>query len=275
MKKLKFFCPHWGSKHLPFQDFAAKAKADGYDGLEMGMPLDAEQRKHYLDVLKDYELELLGQQWEANESDFNKYKTRYEKQLVNLIEAEPVLINSQTGKDYFSRDQNLFLLNLAENLSREGQIPIVHETHRGKFSFACHILAQFLEWQPEFRLCLDVSHWFNVAESDLTDQEQNLQRALSRTSHIHARVGHTQSAQVSDPRLPEWKFFLDRHLAIWDQVVAHWKSEEKSVYTFTPEFGPEPYMNLTPFTRQPVTSQWEVNLYMKNLLQQRYKDHSD
>ena len=42
------------------------------------------------------------------------------------------------------------------------------------------------------------------------------------------------------------------------------------VFTITPEFGPWPYMPALPFTRQPITSQWEVNVYMRDLLKKRY-----
>lgn len=268
--ELKFYCPHWGSKHLPFRDFSKKVKESGYDGVEMGLPLNKPEKKEILSALQDYDLKLLGQHWETNESDFNKYKSDYQKRIENLLESNPVLINSQTGKDYFAQEQNLELIDLAGRLSKNTQTKIVHETHRGKFSFACHITGNYLQAKSTLELCLDVSHWFNVAESDLQDQENNLQLAIERTGHLHARVGHTQSAQVVHPGLPEYQSFLDLHLSIWEKVIAHNKNKGKKRFTITPEFGPYPYMVMVPFTNQPLASQWELNLYMKSLLQERY-----
>ena len=40
--------------------------------------------------------------------------------------------------------------------------------------------------------------------------------------------------------------------------------------TVTPEFGPYPYMPILPYTRQPIVSQWEVNVHMMQLLRERY-----
>ena len=40
--------------------------------------------------------------------------------------------------------------------------------------------------------------------------------------------------------------------------------------TITPEFGPPPYLVTLPFTQQPLTDQWAVNVFMMNLLKERY-----
>lgn len=268
--EVKFYCPHWGSKHLPFQKFVAKVKEGGFQGVEMSLPLDRTERNEILSMLKDFELELIGQHWETNEKDFRKYKPKYEKHIRKLFEGNPVFINSQTGKDYFTFDQNLELIQMAQKLSSEAGIKIIHETHRGKFSFACHILAPFLEKDQDFRLCLDVSHWFNVAESDLNDQQENLKAAIARTDHIHSRVGFSQGPQINDPRGSEWNDILNQHLEVWDQVIEHHRAAGSPVFTITTEFGPPPYMPVVPLTRQPITSQWEVNIFMKDLLRIRY-----
>jgi len=40
--------------------------------------------------------------------------------------------------------------------------------------------------------------------------------------------------------------------------------------TFLAEFGPIDYMPAIPFTRQPVANQWEINVWMMELLRGRY-----
>jgi hypothetical protein len=48
-------------------------------------------------------------------------------------------------------------------------------------------------------------------------------------------------------------------------VAAH-RQAGSPTFTITTEFGPDPYMPALPFTRQPVTSQWDVNVFMMELL---------
>ena len=47
-----------------------------------------------------------------------------------------------------------------------------------------------METIPELRITFDVSHWCNVSESLLQDQQETVDMALQRVDHIHARIGH-------------------------------------------------------------------------------------
>ncbi len=70
--------------------------------------------------------------------------------------------------------------------------------------YAAHVTKQYIEKYPELKLTLDISHWCNVHESLLQDQQDTVNKALDRTEHIHARIGHQEGPQVNDPRAPEW-----------------------------------------------------------------------
>lgn len=268
--KMLFFCPLWGCEDEPFEDFARKVKVAGYDGVEMGFPCDAKQKNHLLQILKDEGLLLIAQHWQTQTSDFNSHKDEYEKHLRNLVDTGALFINSQTGKDFFSFEQNAELIELAKTISDESNVKIIHETHRGKFSFAAHIAMRFIESIEHLRIGLDISHWFCVAESMLVDQPGAIELALSRTEHIHARVGFAEGPQIPDPRADEWQQTLDRHIELWDQVIQRHRELKRDVFTITPEFGPFPYMTAQPFTRMPISDQWQINQYMKNLLAERY-----
>jgi hypothetical protein len=122
--------------------------------------------------------------------------------------------------------------------------------------------------QP-LRLTLDISHWCNVHESLLDDQEDTVALALSRTDHIHTRIGHAEGPQVNDPRAPEWKDAVAAHVGWWDRVVEIKRKEGKRLTMLT-EFGPPDYLPALPFTRQPVANQWEINKYMLDTLRKRY-----
>jgi hypothetical protein len=121
----------------------------------------------------------------------------------------------------------------------------------------------------DLNITFDVSHWCNVHESLLEDQQDTLALALDRVGHIHARIGHPEGPQVNDPRAPEWKHAVDSHFAWWDAVVDK-KRKQGKLITFLTEFGPADYMPTLPYTRQALADQWEINVHMLRTLRARY-----
>jgi sugar phosphate isomerase/epimerase len=276
--RILFFCPFWGlaqpyveAFREPVRPLLEKIKAAGYDGVETHLPFASAQKKEFLNLLKAYDLALIAQHWAATGHTAREYLPDFEKHLYNAAEAEALFINSQTGKDFFTFDENVRILERAFAIGQETSVKVVHETHRGKFSFHGRTLLPYLERFPDLRLTADFSHWCNVSESLLQDQGAIVQQAVGRADHIHSRVGHSQAAQVNDPRAPEWGEALDCHLAWWDAIVAAHQRAGSPTFTITTEFGPDPYMPALPFTRQPVTSQWDANVFMMELLRKRYE----
>ncbi|MEX2567715.1 MAG: TIM barrel protein [Cyclobacteriaceae bacterium] len=265
---IKFYAPLWGNTR-PFEEFCKNVKEAGYDGVEMELPWNAAEKDKLLDILKDFQLELIGQYYQSFEADPKENVKSYERYLRHLISADPVLINGQTGKDFFDFEGNLRHFKVAQELSDHSGIPITHETHRGKCLYSAPIAQNYLQRLPWLRICLDISHWCNVHESLLEDQKEAVELAISRTDHIHSRVGHPEGPQVNDPRAPEWAAALQAHLEWWDQVVQHHRKQE-NMLRITTEFGPFPYMPTVPYTQVPIANQWEINVYMMNLLKQRY-----
>tara|TARA_R110002049_G_scaffold232088_2_gene404632 strand:+ start:1253 stop:2071 length:819 start_codon:yes stop_codon:yes gene_type:complete len=270
--KIEFYYPRWGSEHLEWDVFLKNVKNAGYDGIEYALAsnISKEELRRISEKLKGHDLKLILQHFDTYESDFKKHCTAYANWLDLVKPIEVVKINSQTGKDFFSFDENNQLIALAQEFAIANGIEICHETHRNKFSFACHITKPYLENNPELKITLDVSHWVTVAESYLEDQTESMALALSRTEHIHVRVGHTQGPQVTDPRAPEWQEALNHHLLWWDKIVERKKLNNDDVLTITTEFGPPPYMMTQPFTTKPLASQWDINECIKDLLKKRY-----
>ena len=267
--KISFFCPRWGQAHISWEVFLYSVKSAGYDGIEASVPGDDNETAEMLAGLAKYDLKLIGQHWETVEPEFEKHYEEYEIRLRNLAAIKPILINSQTGKDHYSFEQNKKLISLAEEVAKETGIPVIHETHRGKFSFAAHITKQYLQNIAGLRITLDISHWCNTAESLLYDQQEAVDLAISRTDHIHARVGFAEGPQITDPRDPEWNDALQFHLQCWDKIIEVKKANGQPI-TITPEFGPYPYMINLPFTKQAIANQWDINEHMMNLLRERY-----
>lgn len=264
---LKIMATNWGFRGS-FEDFCQQAQAAGYDGVEIWVPQEPRERERVLAVLGKHNLAfgLLVGGWDA---DFQKHLASFESSLGKAISLQPLYINCHSGRDWFSFEQNEQFLEITFQASRDSKIPIYHETHRGRMLFAAHVTRQFLEKKPALRLTLDISHWCNVHESLLGDQSETVQLALLRTDHVHARVGHAEGPQVSDPRAPEWETALSAHLAWWDKVV-EWKAAAGQPLTMLTEFGPPHYLPALPYTQQPVADQWAINAHMKDLLRKRY-----
>ena len=268
--EIKYFCSIWGMEHIPKEKVFCRIRDAGFDGVEMGIPLDDKERDQVSRLLNEHDLLLVAQQYESTGNTFELYKEDYQRYLFNAASLRPLFINSQTGRDYFSFDENISLIKMADEIARQTQVKIVHETHRGKFAFSPYIALSYFRALRDLRIAADFSHWCNVSESLLQDQKKNVNYAIERVDHIHARIGHSQAAQVTDPRAPEWKSALDAHLEWWDKIVDVHQKKKTEILTITPEFGPYPYMQSLPYTQCPVANQWEINMFMKEFLAKRY-----
>ncbi|SEK39180.1 sugar phosphate isomerase/epimerase family protein [Parapedobacter koreensis] len=264
---ISYFCTDWG-RSVPWDEFCKQVKEAGFDGVETWVPADSTTRKEMKAALTKYDLSYIFL-CTGSGPDFDTYLGAYKSGLIQAAALKPVLINSHTGKDHFSFAQNEALIAVADSISRVTGIPLTHETHRGRFSFAAHVTREYLERLPYLQLTLDISHWCTVHESMLDDQPEAVALALQRTGHIHARVGHPEGPQVNDPRAPEWQDIVQRHLAWWDTIAAAHREQHKPL-TITTEFGPPDYLPTLPYTRQPLADQWEINKYMLNLLKSRF-----
>lgn len=267
---INFYIPRWGNRHLLWADFALKAKEAGYVGVEAGLPIDEEEKLAMFDALSSTGLSWIGQHFETATTDFKEHAKQFESRLYALAAAKPLFINSQTGKDFFTFEQNSELIAIAARIATETGLLILHETHRGKFSFCTTATVNYLLKYPDLKLTADFSHWCCVAESYLQNQQEAVDLAISRTAHFHARVGFPGGPQVNNPAAPEWKEALDFHCQWWDAIVQRHLALKANKLTITCEFGPYPYMPQLPFSQNDVSDLWEVNLFMKNFLQKRY-----
>lgn len=264
---IKVYATRWGYQGS-MDDFCKHVKSEGYDGVEDWLPGDKSQEEALFEALDKYNLSFAALAGSGGAS-FSDHKESYVRNLQRAISKKPDFINCHAGRDFFSFEQNKELILLAIELSTQAGIPIYQETHRGRMLFAAHVCKPFLDNISDLRLTLDVSHWCAVAESLLGNQQQTITEALNRTDHVHARIGHEEGAQVPEPRAPEWQKAKDAHYEWWDKVVALKKAKGETL-TVTPEFGPANYMWTTPYTRQPLANQWEINAHMMNEWRKRY-----
>lgn len=268
--KLKVLATNWGFDGT-MDAFCAKAKKEGYNGIENWWPENKNEQDEMFAALKMHKLEIgfLYGAWQTNPAEHLSHFKKVMDDIAKQKIQSPLYINLHSGRDYFSFDDNKKFIECTNALAKDTGIPIYHETHRGRMLYAAHVAKDFIHKYPELKLTLDISHWCNVHESLLDDQPETIELALQRTEHIHARIGYAEGPQVNDPRAPEWEGTVKQHFAWWDKVVER-KKKNGETMTFLTEFGPPLYMPTLPYTLQTVSNQWDINVYMLQLLRKRY-----
>jgi sugar phosphate isomerase/epimerase len=268
--QLKVLATNWGFEGT-LRDYITKVKQEGYDGIEIWWPMEERELTELAGLLNENDLEagfLCGAQDINYTEHFNFFKKMVEAAASNRL-IKPLYINCHSGRDYFTYEQNKSFIDFTIALSKKTGIKILHETHRSRIMYAAPAGRNYFDKIPDLRITFDVSHWCNVSESLLANQDETMKIALERTDHIHARIGHPEGPQVNDPRAPEWKEALDAHLAWWDKVV-EMKKASGDTLTILTEFGPADYMPTEPYSRKPLADQWGINVFMKDLLRKRY-----
>lgn len=273
--EIKILSPQWGHEHIKLETFLEKIRCAGFDGIDTWLPADKLQKRILFNYLQQHELYIVTHQHQATGNTFKEFMVSFVKNLHSCADPGPLLINSHTGRDYFSFEQNLALVDAAQEFSEKTGIAVCHETHRGRLGYSPQMISQFFESRGNFCITADFSHWVCVTESMLENFEPVLDEAIKRTRHIHARVGFEQGPQVADPMAPEWKYALDHFLVWWDKIVSVNIKAGRQVLPISTEFGPVPYMPAIPYTLQPLADQFNVNCSMKDLLNNRYRRTAD
>ena len=271
--QIQYICPFWGCEQDAADVFTGKVLMEGYDGIEINLPpLTSSFTKLFMAQLADVfdnnrNFIFIPQQLtEPVNEPVDAYIKRMQQSLTELCALQPSFINSHTGKDYFSFDDNCRVLEAVLEISKSTGVRILHETHRGRFSFHAASLLPYLTKFPEMELVADFSHFCTVSESLLQDQEEIIRQIIPHVSHIHARIGHEQGPQVNDPAAPEWQHHFTRFEAWWQAIITAKEKQGWKNFTITPEHGPFPYMPQAPYSKHPLSNQWQNNVYIMNRL---------
>ncbi len=268
--KILYAKSKWEVWNEPTEKFLQKVKADGFDSTEFYLNEGPDSPEQLVSLHDKYGLKLIAQ-IVTEGKNFQEHYDSLSRLAEKVLDCRPILVNCQPGRDYFSFDENIKILERLVELSEETGILFTAETHRGRSTYSLIETVKYLEALPKLCLTTDVSHWMVVHESDLSAQTDSLEAAVSRSRHIHARVGYEEGPQVADPRAPEWEAHLDNHLSIWQRIVDNCRATGMEYLTVTPEFGPPKYMHTLPFSNEPVADAWEINSAMKQILIERLK----
>lgn len=178
--QLKVLSPIWGHEHLDQKVFLEKIRLAGYDGVDLWLPRDSHLKQALFTYLEKFQMVIVTHQYLAEGATFSKFKRSYLENLIRCAEAKPLLINSHTGRDYFSFDQNIKLFDIAANFSQKTSIRVAHETHRGRALFSPGATLSFLNVCDILQITADLSHWACVTESILENFEEILSLTLKK-----------------------------------------------------------------------------------------------
>jgi hypothetical protein len=267
--EIKIFGPTWGLlEGSSLEEKVRTLHKAGFQGVETDVPTSPAERDRFCAVLEELGMGLIVQVYTSGNSPMEHARS-FEEQYRNAVPTRPWMVNSHTGKDYYSLAENQGIYRHASRLEAELGVPVVHEIHRGRATFNTRATAALIEAMPQSRFVADFSHWCVVHESLLQDQSEDVNLAIAHCYHIHARVGHGEGPQVNDPRAPEWKEALEIHMGWWQKIIDARRAEGIKAMPVTPEFGPPAYLPTLPYTRMPVVDQFEVNCFMKDLVREK------
>jgi hypothetical protein len=258
----------WGMPG-PLADSIRQIAEAGYTGVEAPLPAP-EQEQQFRELLERYRLDYIAMVFSGGK-DASEHIHSIEQQVERARGFSPLLINSHSARDVMSFEEQLRFFARALELEQQLGIAIGHETHRGRAMFTPWATSRLLQELPELKLVADFSHWVCVCESLLPDMEGYLEQAISRTIHIHGRVGYAQGPQVPDPSAPEYAAELAAHMGWWERIVTAREKQGAKRITFTPEFGPPGYMHTLPHTNVPVADLWKVCLWMRDYAEEKLR----
>lgn len=251
--QLKCFRSLWGVD-LPLEQSLPEFKARGYTGIEAAIVFTADfQQLHHL--AQEQGLEIIAgvlTAFPATERTPEAHLQALKDQVEMALPFQPVLFNVQGGCDHWTESEQDQFYSAALEFAATLPVPLAFETHRGQPTFTPWTTARILKKFPELRLTCDLSHWVNVCERLLDDQEENIRLAAQHALHIHSRVGYEEGPQVTDPAAPEFALHLSTHEKWWRWM---WEAQQKrgqAFTTLTPEFGPPTYQHTLPVSGEPV-----------------------
>lgn len=260
--EIKFFKATWGMEAIPTLDERLGMIADaGYDGIEINVT--GEIPAELPDLLDKYNLEWVAQLIYDRADDLVEA-------MEKIAPHKPVLFGVHPGRDNYSFDEGGAFFEKALEAENRLGIPVAHETHRHRLFYSPFVTREYLNRFPDLRINADFSHWTCVCESLLEDIDDTIELAISRAIHIHARVGHPEGPQVSDPRDPDFARHQELFQGWWDRIRAAREKAGAASLIVVPEYGPPGYMQTLPFTKQPVTDLWEICLWQANAVRRHW-----
>ncbi len=263
MVKCEWYQALWGLSE-PFEEQFKQIKEEGYVGVEGNLE-DITDLDELRRLLKKYDLKFAPLAKTSGPDHFESFKRNCEL----AISFNSTYMNSHTGRDTMSIEEQDELFARILEYEKTLPMPVYHETHRSRPMFAPFTTLRLVEKFPEIKLTADFSHWCNVCESLLEDQQETMAKIIPHVGHVHARVGYDEGPQAPDPAAPEYRNALLAHEAWWREVA---RLFDGKTLTVVPEYGPAGYLHTLPYTNQPVADMLTVRRWARERFEKMVED---
>lgn len=198
----------------------------------------------------------------------------WKEQVEAAQEFNPTLVVSHSMKDCFTYQMAEQFFTEAVRWEEEKGYVVCHETHRKRFLHSPWYARDIVPKFPKLKLCADLSHFINVAETNTEDPDltQVIEDIAPQVYHVHCRVGYDHGPQVPDPRAPEWLPYMEGHERWWDAIWKAQKARGQKVSTMIGEHGPPNYQQTLPHSREPTAHIWDINHWIQQRRQARFSE---
>lgn len=274
--KLECYKTLWGHAGS-FALACTQAQAAGFTGVEGPAPASRDEQSRWRQQLQETGLLYIAEICTAGSyvpdraASVHEHLVSLEQKLQHSLALGPQFVTCLGGCDAWAEEQSLEFFTGAMRLAQQCELAISFETHRGRSFFNPWVTARICAQLPDLQLTADFSHWCVVCERLMDVEQDVLAQLVGRVRHIHARVGHEQGPQVTDPRLARYHRALESHEQWWRRI---WDCQREQAYsrtTMTPEFGPDGYQQVDAFSGMPVGDLWEINCWMAQRQSHRFE----
>ena len=269
-----------GARYATLPEFIASAHAEDYCGVEFPVfYLDAEPGgpeaagQSVKERLQESGLEYVAliatrtDDWGDYDAHLESFRSQC-RQAAGLGAKKAAV---HAGADSFGADRGFEFIETCRGIADDSGIRPCFETHRGRILYNPFVTAELLDRIPDLELTSDLSHWLLVVDRIPNDIMDLFEAASARSGHLHARIGHEKSPQVTEPSDLAWQ----EHVALyrrWWQISVDAEASKGRELTVSPEFGPPPYMHAEPFTGRPSADIVAANRWMRERLEEWFAE---
>jgi sugar phosphate isomerase/epimerase len=277
--RLDLFRSLWGWPNGSGGDWArcgAECRENHFVGVEARLPTDPYARRALKAALDGEGLGYIAIVFTGGDvvPDQRWSPAQHLDRLAEAIDGAKAVgarfVNVLPGNDRWPLAMQVDFFGRAQALADAAGITCSFEIHRATSLYSPWVTLAVIAQVPALRFTADLSHWVVVCERLLDDPADDLSPFLARVHHVQARVGYDQGPQVPHPAAPEYAAALAWHQAQWQRVWTAQRGAGQAVTTVTPEFGPDGYTHLLPFTRAPVADIWDLNRWMAKTTRDRF-----
>jgi hypothetical protein len=265
--KLDLFRSLWGWQG-DWSQCAAQLRQVGCVGVEARLPSDPFAVRALGQSLRQEDLAYIGVVFTGGDVvpaqgwTLQQHWDRLQAALDAAQAIGPRFLNVLPGNDRWPLAKQVEFFGRAQELSDAADVLCSFEIHRATSLYSPWVTLDVIAQLPQLRFTADISHWVVVCERLLDDPADDLASFIERVHHVQARVGYAQGPQVPHPAAPEYAAELAFHQGVWERVWAAQRARGMAVSTLTPEFGPDGYTHLLPFTQAPIADVWALNQWM-------------